>query len=460
MFAPQGWLQGRGNRSVYRTIAGSEFFDKAWYLGEHLTGLWKFTDPIWHYIRRGWREGTDPSPRFDTEFYLSWNKDVRESLINPLDHYLNYGSTEGRPNVRPLAQWWPEDLAAVQPIKFYSAPPGARKRISVVLDAHTPNRWLGDHALLVLVAQWIASHLGWDLRCVLRNDTVMPSIDRAAFHWPQDTHPIQVTRIPEGIEYSDIERYGDEVFLATSWSSATSLHNSVGGKNLLYIVTANEPASLPGGDAKTLAHQALSLPDASYLLLGGADSADLWPSKGSKPKKVISPQGINLGSFIKSPQVAKTGGPIIVWAGKDALAGRVRSVLSALEHLIATNAVDPGKKPIILVGEAAHRVLLLGSHEVSVIAASSLNQELQTIASSSLVIAATGSGEAHPVALCASSIGRNVLTAVPNEATNTDLVELIRAALSHSQPLENTTSTAKLNEIMDFVQECGKSLSP
>lgn len=53
-------------------------------------------DPYAHYISTGWREGRDPSARFDTTFYLAKNPDVAASGANPLLHYVTAGQFEGR----------------------------------------------------------------------------------------------------------------------------------------------------------------------------------------------------------------------------------------------------------------------------------------------------------------------------------------------------------------------------
>jgi hypothetical protein len=458
MFAPQGWLQGKGNRRVYRTISESGFFDKAWYRRGYLWGLWKLTDPIWHYIRRGWHQASDPSPRFDTGFYLASNRDVRESAINPLDHYLSYGSAEGRPALMPLAQWWPQDLSSLQPIKFYTARLKPRQRISLVIDANTPRSWRGDQALFVLVAQWLGSHHGRDTRILLRNGLDLTYVDHALFHAPQNHNPIQATQVPEGSEYSDIDRHDDEIFIATSWSSATSIHNSFGGQNLIYLVTSNEAEALPVGDTRILAQRALALPDTSYLLMAGIDSDNLWPD-GSKPKKFIDSMELSLGSFMKSPRPATPGGPIVIWAGNDAVAHRVRSILLALEQLIARGSLDPAQHPVSLVGEAAQRVLLLGTHQVFANAPKSLTEELHTIQGGSLVIAITGSSKRHSVALCATQIGVNVLPPPSPSASITDLSELIHKATAENQAVEVPADSAKLKAIANFVQECGKRFS-
>lgn len=49
-----------------------------------------------HYQDNGWREGRDPSAFLDTSDYLARHRDVAAAGINPLDHYLAYGEAEGR----------------------------------------------------------------------------------------------------------------------------------------------------------------------------------------------------------------------------------------------------------------------------------------------------------------------------------------------------------------------------
>ncbi len=51
---------------------------------------------ILHYLRTGWLEYRDPSPRFSTRDYLSLNADVRQAGINPFWHYVAFGGAEQR----------------------------------------------------------------------------------------------------------------------------------------------------------------------------------------------------------------------------------------------------------------------------------------------------------------------------------------------------------------------------
>ncbi|MDC7682863.1 glycoside hydrolase family 99-like domain-containing protein [Asticcacaulis sp. BYS171W] len=53
-------------------------------------------EAIEHYLNRGWRDLLDPSENFSTSIYLDLHPDVRESGMNPLVHYIDYGISEGR----------------------------------------------------------------------------------------------------------------------------------------------------------------------------------------------------------------------------------------------------------------------------------------------------------------------------------------------------------------------------
>src|SRR5262249_9608661 len=59
-----------------RAIAGSSFFDCEWYLRMNPDVAASGIDPVWHYVAFGSREGRDPSLSFSTHGYLSHNPDV------------------------------------------------------------------------------------------------------------------------------------------------------------------------------------------------------------------------------------------------------------------------------------------------------------------------------------------------------------------------------------------------
>ena len=53
-------------------------------------------DPIIHYIYYGYKEGRNPDPTFDGDYYLGTHRDVKTSNLNPLVHYSLYGLKEER----------------------------------------------------------------------------------------------------------------------------------------------------------------------------------------------------------------------------------------------------------------------------------------------------------------------------------------------------------------------------
>jgi lipopolysaccharide biosynthesis protein len=64
-------------------------------------------NPLAHYLRGGADEGRDPSPLFDSGWYLTQNPDVAQAQINPLVHYLRSGACEGRdPNPLFDGTWY------------------------------------------------------------------------------------------------------------------------------------------------------------------------------------------------------------------------------------------------------------------------------------------------------------------------------------------------------------------
>jgi hypothetical protein len=77
-------------------------FDRAFYLAANPDIRETDIDPLEHFIRQGWKEGRNPSRLFDVKYYLAVNNDVAASQINPLLHFVWNGRREGRLPRRPL----------------------------------------------------------------------------------------------------------------------------------------------------------------------------------------------------------------------------------------------------------------------------------------------------------------------------------------------------------------------
>lgn len=109
-------------------IAGSELFDRAWYLQMYPDVRDSGVDPVRHYLESGWREGRNPGPDFCTTAYLKANSDVAALGINPLLHFLEHGRFEGRgashPNAPFRAAFSPEErFGPAAPCPSFDPPP-------------------------------------------------------------------------------------------------------------------------------------------------------------------------------------------------------------------------------------------------------------------------------------------------------------------------------------------------
>ena len=74
----------------------SGLFDQQWYLSKYPDVAAAGVDPTEHYLQIGATEGRNPSSKFDTVYYLQSNPDVAAAGVNPLLHYIQFGISEGR----------------------------------------------------------------------------------------------------------------------------------------------------------------------------------------------------------------------------------------------------------------------------------------------------------------------------------------------------------------------------
>jgi len=74
----------------------SGYFDEAWYLHQYPDVAQSGLDPAEHYLSEGFTEGRNPGPRFDTRWYLETYPDVAQANMNPLLHFVKFGKDEGR----------------------------------------------------------------------------------------------------------------------------------------------------------------------------------------------------------------------------------------------------------------------------------------------------------------------------------------------------------------------------
>ena len=71
------------------------YFDPSWYKNKYRLRLWKKT-ALYHYLTKGKKELYSPSSQINVRFYLQENPDVLKANIDPVEHFIEVGSKEGR----------------------------------------------------------------------------------------------------------------------------------------------------------------------------------------------------------------------------------------------------------------------------------------------------------------------------------------------------------------------------
>ena len=89
---------GETQRGLEQMAEDMGFFDREWYCRQYPDVVSAGVDPRAHYFSEGWREGRNPSERFNTTFYLARYHKVLFSGENPLLHYVKKGLWEGWDN--------------------------------------------------------------------------------------------------------------------------------------------------------------------------------------------------------------------------------------------------------------------------------------------------------------------------------------------------------------------------
>lgn len=93
-------------------IKQGNFFDPDWYLAQYKEKHAIAGNPLAHYLAHGVALSTNPSPDFDTAYYLKTHQDVAKSGMHPLLHFVCQGHKEDHP-ARPLSV--KENLDIYQP---------------------------------------------------------------------------------------------------------------------------------------------------------------------------------------------------------------------------------------------------------------------------------------------------------------------------------------------------------
>lgn len=113
-------------------LAASEYFDANWYLNKYSDVREAGENPLVHYYQFGWMEMRNPGPDFSTRMYLVFNRDVEAAGICPLLHFERNGKKEGRKNIYEMLKksnyvdekWYKKqytdvDYGIIDPLEHY-----------------------------------------------------------------------------------------------------------------------------------------------------------------------------------------------------------------------------------------------------------------------------------------------------------------------------------------------------
>lgn len=183
------------------------------------------------------------------------------------------GPTPAPPPDQPAtgSPWAPiprGDTTASAPLRFYLTPRRNRQRVSVIaerLDLRHPS----DAATTALVlATMTANRLGADLRVVTRLQAVQPDqldellqLHRVALQG-EAVFQFMPLQGPD----TELDRFDDELFLVTSWSSAAATLAMVPAGRVVYLVQADERPLQPAGEARALCEALLQRQDLRFVV--------------------------------------------------------------------------------------------------------------------------------------------------------------------------------------------------
>ena len=115
----------RDLRQQFEVIRDSGLFDANFYLLQNRDVADTEIDPLFHYLQDGYTQGRWPNPLFDTRWYLMKYPEVLENALNPLVHYAaNWRSRRFDPNRLFSVNWYLDsypDIAAggLDPLLHY-----------------------------------------------------------------------------------------------------------------------------------------------------------------------------------------------------------------------------------------------------------------------------------------------------------------------------------------------------
>lgn len=392
----------------------SDYFDAAWYRRQSL-GARLAPSPALHYLFFGWRQGLNPSPRFDTTFYVSRYRDVDASRANPLKHYLIHGHEEGRLATRSGRIFRDHVHPEASPLPLFGAPAGSKPRLSVLLDDNTPRLLgLGLAPLLGLAAQ-VALAADWTLRVVIRSRTISTEEVSAAigFGVNQQRPSVDITRREPG-PTDDVDTVADEVWWASSASAYESLRHLVPSDALWWVMTGREASRVSAGEHRELVGTLLAERHTRIIALGESVAKDL-------PASLLAHTAPVIPLALKGTAAAggrKTLGVVVAPGHPEALPA---SSVALIERCLTGGVIDPETWTIRLVGVDWEPLTLSGSVVVEQVSPTTPQQWLGEIGSLDALVCLQSGTEEPWLVQAARGLGIGCATEANTDAVSAAL---------------------------------------
>jgi len=123
------------NAGSAELIQKSGLFDPEWYKRRYPDIAQKGADPLTHYLKRGAREGRDPSPMFSTAWYVKKYLGNVAECPNPLVHYIETGQSKGYKRIpTPGRQLWWDKVRSTPWMANPDAPAPSLKNVKQTIE--------------------------------------------------------------------------------------------------------------------------------------------------------------------------------------------------------------------------------------------------------------------------------------------------------------------------------------
>lgn len=205
-------------------IRNSKFFDKEYYLQEkpNVKG-----DPCRDYYYFGWKEGKSPNLNFSNDFYLENYKDVRDSGMNPLLHYLKFGASENRIISNDIGQTFKKIYKLFYNSSYFY------KLFYSSLNSFKVNLFIDNIDNNVLIYKDLFKYLSSYCNS---NKFVLRIIYNNA-----DFDNFNKLCLPDDVQFINLKDYNfldvslNDIYVCTSWKNARALLNTYNFQNNLYF---------------------------------------------------------------------------------------------------------------------------------------------------------------------------------------------------------------------------------